>query len=1634
MSTLVETIEYRLSAPKVQLTGFDDALTKMRAMRSEIGAINAAIAGLSTNSLLKRTRAELTDVFKGIPGGKKTVNVEAAAAAAGIPNIADFQAYLARWRSKARDEVRKFFSESTGKEFRSPERGAELTQKYLTSVLRRQPSQSNLASLFGGGGGGSLPSNISSGGAITITAAQVILQAGAVTGGSVPGGGGGAGGGGGGTATGGGIPSGGGGALLESRETLTQRGRSVRRRELVKLGEQVDNFYKEVDGALEATKQVTTSSPLKKLRDKLSRQLSDLNAQLQAQLGGTIDPTKVATLYRKQADLYKALAGGETGKQLEKLGLGSLVSKANDKAAGFERRAGQLELRSADAKARELARAQEQAEQDRLRQHRQRLNLIRNSQRQEDQLENRSNADALRFQKQKANADTAALKARQRAADNMAKLAMGEAIGNLSHGEANAALATLAGAGFDIGRAQRSARLGAGGRRHTDTVTATKEDLASGEMLTTRVKFHFENGRAVGAEVSELNRKLKDTRAEAGALGGDFIRNTIKVTAWSASVAVLYQSLALAKAGMAALIDTGAQMARLDQVFTQVGGGTRNLADDVVHLAAVNGRSRSEAMEAAIEWSRLGFSRRQVNEGVRSSLYAANIAELSAGEATQKLIGIMSAYQMRIEDVRTVLAEMNAVSNTSRVKVADLFEVFARSSSVARAAGLSWQELVGLSAATIERTGQQPGTVGNMVKTVISRMSDANLQKNLRDQFRFEVTADGGASMKNFSQILSDLFVKYQDLSEAQRQSLLYQVAGATQVNRVSALLDSYVRAQILAINAQLNLNSAEEENAKIKATLRSQLAGLTTEWERFVAIQGNRGPQQALSGIATTMRNLFAVMNTSGGSGLATGMLAVLTAAAAKVALVGIQMKGAAGSAGFLGNTTKRVVEAMAGLNALTQRTVTGFASRTEARMTGASSPLGQLAGMPGYFMGQGAQKLFVWGESASRAAAAMRAAGTSGAMMFSVLGMGLKTLSAATVALGEFLVPILLIYGAMKLFNMGMEAIGMSSDKAAARLAGFNEEASRAKEAAGAFTQAANLFNTADRAMKNMRNPDQRGKFMNEVLEAAVADEPDERVKARKLKSLREEFAILEQNNDAEGRSVRLQELRAEALRKAFNERQREFEANRKFVDENRAEVERLRSKSGVPFGQESRKQKIDELEKDSFQRRAQMTQTLLEESDALQQRLDADEKHNTSLERQKLALQSIAEFYRSIPTDTRAGAGQMELLALETQQRALVQQRATLEQNMEVARRGDFERAQSLKEIENRLTALRTEYEALRKTENETAAAAAAAGAGGEMAGDSTASERMRQQIEELERQRQSNTNTKTTDEISLEKQLQLIENQTRELRKQEAALRSNLALLEAQDRLRFGQRQAQIDLIPDDFGASDIERLLNRRQGIAKAMAGLTPEMTATLQGRAKLIEYENQLYQVQWELRTKVKEAERQINQIIVDRNKEFRNSLMMAGPGELLRKLAAMQMNSRPGGVGMGQFLTLGGGMRGDLQNLNPQRFDPAIWDLRRGIQNAGPQPNDFQFFEQQKKLQQLMIEAAAQFKDILPPAINEAAQANMELAIQARGAAAALQQIPEIVQQMVEMFTGEVFDQTPMDGQMRGQTVGRGR
>lgn len=354
-----------------------------------------------------------------------------------------------------------------------------------------------------------------------------------------------------------------------------------------------------------------------------------------------------------------------------------------------------------------------------------------------------------------------------------------------------------------------------------------------------------------------LNRLPSGRGALSGFSPMGFVTNLAKVTAWTTAVGALYKTLQLAEYSMGRLIDVGLQTARLEQVFRGTADEAHHLADEVMRSAAAEGRSTQEAMDSAIAWSRLGYTRTQVNEAVRVSLMAANVAEMDAGEATKHLSALTAVYHFRVDELEGVLGQLNNTSNKYNVTNNDLLVGLSRSAAVAQQAGIGFSELQGIIGAAVGRTGQTGANIGNAMKSIVVALGKPEIQEFLREGFNLESTTGDGSEMKSMSQRLRELFVAYQGMTEVERENLTVRVAGKTQASRFVAILDSYITAEKLAIDAQLNLNSAQAENAKILATQKAALGQLRSEWDRFVVSKGG-GLSEDLATLEKTLANIL--------------------------------------------------------------------------------------------------------------------------------------------------------------------------------------------------------------------------------------------------------------------------------------------------------------------------------------------------------------------------------------------------------------------------------------------------------------------------------------------------------------------------------------------------------------------------------------------------------------------------------------------------------------------------------------------------------------------------------------------------------------------------------------------------------
>ena len=395
-------------------------------------------------------------------------------------------------------------------------------------------------------------------------------------------------------------------------------------------------------------------------------------------------------------------------------------------------------------------------------------------------------------------------------------------------------------------------------------------------------------------------------------IGKNMLENIKHVTTWAASVGVLYGSIRLLTRSMEENMEIGRRQAILAQIFKGDADAVGELTGNVMELAAANGQNAGQAVEAATEFARIYHTQNDILEATNSALVLANISGEEAGKTTQFLSAMTQVYKLHASELAGAIGQMAYASQNFNVTNVDLMKGLEATAESAKQAGISFSQLLGFVSAGVGATGQSGTSVGNTIKTMIQEMANPEIQAKLRNQSGIEVT-QGGFGLKDMPQIFQEMFEAYERMGEAEKRTMLFNTAGRQNATRMAAILDNYVQSQVIAIQAQLNLNSAQEENEKIMATLKAQTAGLVAEWDRFVKIQSDHGPTAALTGMAEAFKNLLRVVNAPGVSTLVALMGGAVIAGGARSLITGVGMNleksAALGQKGGLGASTLRAL-----------------------------------------------------------------------------------------------------------------------------------------------------------------------------------------------------------------------------------------------------------------------------------------------------------------------------------------------------------------------------------------------------------------------------------------------------------------------------------------------------------------------------------------------------------------------------------------------------------------------------------------------------------------------------------------------------------------------------------------------------
>lgn len=369
-----------------------------------------------------------------------------------------------------------------------------------------------------------------------------------------------------------------------------------------------------------------------------------------------------------------------------------------------------------------------------------------------------------------------------------------------------------------------------------------------------------------------------------------------------------------------AFFDIQATMSVTKEEFADVTTQVQQMAQEL-------GTSATSVMDVVKTYANASTTMEEVLAKSKPSVMLSNITGMNTAEVTKAVNAGINAFRMSTGTAEEAAASAERygdvlvkVSQNMQYDFADgvrqLIDGVRTSGNVMSEAGLSYEEYISLLGAMVEATGRSGSEISNGMKMIVARaysikslseelgITTAELNKGSTalKKYGIEVVNLDG-SVKPFGEVLAELKVKWDGMSESERNYVAESVAGNRQRSIFISMMDNMTKATNLYTQAmgsqgtmmevqEMYMDSLEGKMGRLKATSQEF-------WSNFINSGLVKGGVDALNGLLSVINK----MSDTFGS-FATNCLVVadaLTLVVGKVASIKVAAAAASGaSAGF--------------------------------------------------------------------------------------------------------------------------------------------------------------------------------------------------------------------------------------------------------------------------------------------------------------------------------------------------------------------------------------------------------------------------------------------------------------------------------------------------------------------------------------------------------------------------------------------------------------------------------------------------------------------------------------------------------------------------------------------------------------
>lgn len=362
-------------------------------------------------------------------------------------------------------------------------------------------------------------------------------------------------------------------------------------------------------------------------------------------------------------------------------------------------------------------------------------------------------------------------------------------------------------------------------------------------------------GNVFTADANQIAADFKrvDMAAESAGLKGKSFGSSISgafksITRYVGVSTLIYSAFNAIKSGVQDVVSLDTALVDLQKTTDATSNQLKEFYFSANDTAKQLGATTEEVIQAAADWSRLGYSIKDAQTMAKvSSIFSSISPDIDIEKATDGLVSAMKAFNIEADDALDGIAsKINAIGNSQAVSNGDIVEFLTRSSSAMKEANNTLEETIALGTAATEIT-RDAASVGNALKTVSMRIRGydeetgefidgvaelegdiADLTKSAEHPLGVSLFKDDAKTeFKSTTELLRDISDVYDELTDKQQADLLEKLAGKRQGQIVAAILNNFSAVENSLETMTNSAGSAMNEMNIIEQSLEFKLNAL---------------------------------------------------------------------------------------------------------------------------------------------------------------------------------------------------------------------------------------------------------------------------------------------------------------------------------------------------------------------------------------------------------------------------------------------------------------------------------------------------------------------------------------------------------------------------------------------------------------------------------------------------------------------------------------------------------------------------------------------------------------------------------------------------------------------------------------